>query len=454
MLLAISQQSSKQTISSIRVEPYLITGAIILTGLAAASITSGWWSVIRSADLSNRVDNPRRVIADRYVLRGSLVDRTSQPINRSVGISGDYVREYLVAGLAASTGYSHPIYGLGGLEQAYDDYLRGIKGNPSMLVWSSQVLYGQPPPGLDVRLSVDLQMQEKVDLALQGKTGAAILMNAATGEILAISSQPGFDPSLLDENWLEWSTRKDSPLLNRVTQGLYPVGTTITPFILASQTDPIALPAKPNETAYEELDCALSPGPKPDWSQALIAGCPGTVFNLLDRLPINQLEEIYRSAGFFDQPDLALPQAISSPLHELDLKQTVTGNTETTVTPLQMVIAASTLSANGIRPSPRIAIAVNTPSQGWIILPSGQKSQVFITEGVSNAVKMLNDGESPFWQTTASIPSLEGQTHWFVGGTLPDWQGTPFALAVVLEGNTAETTTQIGKELLNSVMQK
>jgi hypothetical protein len=214
------------------------------------------------------------------------------------------------------------------------------------------------------------------------------------------------------------------------------------------------LPAKPNETAYEELDCALSPGPKPDWSQALIAGCPGTVFNLLDRLPINQLEEIYRSAGFFDQPDLALPQAISSPLHELDLKQTVTGNTETTVTPLQMVIAASTLSANGIRPSPRIAIAVNTPSQGWIILPSGQKSQVFITEGVSNAVKMLNDGESPFWQTTASIPSLEGQTHWFVGGTLPDWQGTPFALAVVLEGNTAETTTQIGKELLNSVMQK
>lgn len=454
ILLAISQQSSQQTVSSIRVEPYLVTGAIILTGLAAASITTGWWSVIRSADLSNRVDNPRRIIAERYVLRGSLVDRTSQPINRSTGVTGDYVREYLVPGLAASTGYSHPTYGLGGLEQAYDDYLRGLKGNPSMLIWSSQMLYGQPPEGLDVRLSVDLQMQEKVDQALQGKTGAAILMNAATGEILAIGSQPGFDPNFLDQKWLEWSQRQDSPLLNRATQGVYPAGTAILPFILASQTEPVTLPATPKDLVYEGLNCALFPGAKPGWSQALIAGCPGTVFNLLDRLPVNQLDEIYRSAGFFDQPDLALPQAFSSPLRQLNREQTITGNTETTVTPLQMVLAASSLSANGIRPSPRIAIAVNTPTQGWVILPSGQKSQVFNAEGISNAINLLNDGESPFWQTTASIPTAQGQTHWFVGGTLPDWQGTPFALAIVLEGNTAETTTNIGKELLNSVMQK
>jgi cell division protein FtsW (lipid II flippase) len=141
MLLAISQQSSQQTVSSIRVEPYLVTGAIILIGLSAAALTTGWWSVIRSSDLSDRVDNPRRVIAERYVLRGSLVDRTSQPINRSIGTSGDYSREYLLPGLAATTGYSHPIYGLGGLEQAYDDYLRGVKGNPARCYTAS------PRPG-------------------------------------------------------------------------------------------------------------------------------------------------------------------------------------------------------------------------------------------------------------------------------------------------------------------
>jgi cell division protein FtsI/penicillin-binding protein 2 len=316
------------------------------------------------------------------------------------------------------------------------------------------MLYGQPPPGLDVRLSIDIEMQKKANQVLQGKTGAVILMNAATGEILAIASQPGFDPNLLDKNWLEWSVQKDSPLLNRATQGVYPVGTAIIPFILAAQTDPIVLPARPGTTTIEDSKCALDPGEKPNWSQALIAGCPGAVLSLLDRQPINQLEEIYRSAGFFDQPDLALPQAIASPLRELDVEKTIIGNVDATVTPLQMVLAVSALSANGVRPAPRIAIAVNTPSQGWVILPSGQKNQVFISEGLSNAFNLLNDGESPFWQTSASIPNAQGQTHWFIAGTLPDWQGTPLALAVVLEGSSAQTATSLGRDILNSVMQK
>jgi cell division protein FtsW (lipid II flippase) len=454
MLLTISQQSSRQMVTSIRVEPYQITGALILTGLAGAALTSGWWSVIRSSDLSDRVDNPRRVIAERYVLRGTLVDRTSQPINQSVGTSGNYIRNYYVPSLAATTGYSHPVYGLGGLEQAYDDYLRGVKGNPSLLIWSNQMLYGQPPPGLDVRLSIDLEMQAKLDKALQGNIGAAILMNAETGEILAISSQPGFDPNSLDKTWLEWSTRSDSPLLNRVTQGVYPAGTAITPFILASQTDTVILTKKPARTNLVGFDCSLNPGYDPDWNQALIAGCPGSVLDLLDRIPINQLEEIYRSAGFFDQPELNIPQTLASPLRDLDPEKTITGNENVYVTPLQMVIAASSISANGVRPAPRIAIAVNTPAQGWVILPAGQKNQVFISGGISNAINLLNDGESPFWHTTASVPTKEGLTHWFVSGTLPDWQGTPLALAVVLEGNTANMVSSIGKDLFHSVLQK
>ena len=454
MLLAISQQSSRQSVSAIRVEPYLVTGAIILTGLTAVALTSGWWSVIRSSDLSDRVDNPRRIIAERYVLRGSLVDRTSQPINRSIGVSGDYVREYLIPGLSTTAGYSHPIYGLGGLEQAYDAYLRGVKGNPSMQIWSSQMLYGQPPQGLDIRLSIDLEMQKKADLAIQGKKGAAILMNAATGEILAISSQPAFDPTSLDKNWLEWSTSGDSPLLNRATQGAYPAGTAIVPFILASQTESSPLPVKPTRTALNDFNCALLPGDKPNWGQVLSAGCPGSVLDLLERLPVNQLEKIYRSAGFFDQPELALPQALASPLRELDRVKTIIGDVDITITPLQMAIAASSISANGVRPAPRIAIAVNTPAQGWVILPSGQKSQVFTTEGISNAISFLTDGVIPFWHTTASVPTADGGTHWFVGGTQPDWQGTPIALVVVLEGNTAETATAIGTDLLNSVIQK
>jgi len=452
MLLVISHQSSRQVASLQNIEPYRLSGALILTGLVAASLVSGWWAVIRSSDLSSRVDNPRRSIAERYVQRGSLVDRSGQPISRSVGTSGNFQREYLFPGLAATTGYSHPVYGLSGLEQSYDEYLRGTQGNPSMLIWSNQMLYGQPPEGLDIRLSIDSETQHMADQALNGKKGAVVMLNASTGEVLAISSQPGFDPNTLEENWLAWTTSNDSPLVNRVTQGAYPIGTAISPFILAAQPNTIPLNSKPLQMNLDGFGCALSTVDGPTWGQALIAGCPAAVYDLLDHLTVNRLEEIYQLGGFFNLPDMPLAQAPASPIHELDRKDTLLGNSSATVTPLQMVLAASSISANGTRPSPRIAMAVDTTTTGWVILPSGQKTQVYTPEGIKMVLDLMSDDESPTWHTTSSIPTSGGQIHWFVGGTTPEWQGTSLALAVVLEGGTAQSTADLGMQLLNSVM--
>ncbi len=452
MLMVISDQSSRQISNSLKVEPYLISGVLILVGLTAASLVSGWWSVIRSENLSNRVDNPRRSIAERYVQRGSLVDRSGQPISRSVGTSGSYLREYLFPDLAATTGYSHAIYGLSGIELYYDDYLRGTEGNPSMLIWSNQMLYGQPPEGLDIRLSIDSEIQKTADKALSGKKGAIVLMNASTGELLAISSQPGFDPNTLDENWLSLTTQKDSPLLNRATQGMYPIGAAISPFILASQPQSIPLKTKPEIINLDGFGCALTTSAEPTWGQSLTAGCPGAIYKLLDHLTVNRLEEIYQSSGFFSQPDIPLPQVTAISHHELDLKSTLLGNNDAAVTPLQMVLAAAAISADGISPAPRIAMAVNTTTQGWVILPAGQKTQSFSAEGISMALTMLTDEEAPCWHTTASVPTSEGQIHWFVGGTTPEWKGTSLALAVVIEGGTARSATDLGIALLNSVM--
>lgn len=454
ILLLISHQSSRQVINTLNVKPFILTGAMILMGMVAASIVSGWWSVIRSDDLSNRVDNPRRSIAERYVQRGSLVDRSGKPISESVGTSGNFQRKYFLPGLAATTGYSHPVYGLSGLEQAYDNYLRGLQGNPSMQVWSSQMLYGQPPEGLDIRLSIETETQNLTDQALKGKKGAAILMNASTGEILAISSQPGFDPNTLDENWLSWTTRQDSPLVNRVTQGVYPVGTAIGPFVLASQSGTIPLNTTPDRINLDGFGCALTLDEKivPTWGEALKAGCPGALFDLMDHLTVNRLEDIYNAAGFFSLPEIPLAQAPTSSFHALDRKDTILGNNSATATPLQMVLAAASITAKGLRPSPRIAMAVDTPAQGWVILPAGQKTQSFTSDGIQMALSQYADDDSPLWHTTASVPTSEGQIHWFVAGTTQQWQGTPLALTLVIEGNTAETTTELGINLLNSVM--
>lgn len=452
LLLVISNQAGRQPVNSLRVEPYLISGALILTGLTAASLVSGWWSVVRSSDLMERVDNPRRSIAERYVQRGSLVDRSGQPISRSIGVSGDFKREYLFPGLAATTGYSNPVYGLSGLEQSYDTYLRGTQGNPSMSIWSNQLLYGQPPNGLDIRLSLDTEIQKKTDGALSGKKGAIVLMNASTGEILSLSSQPGFDPNTLDENWLTWTTSKDSPLVNRATQGSYPIGTAINPFILAAQPEEIPLKSKPEQTTLDGFGCALSISDAPTWGEALIAGCPGTTMDLLDHMSNRQLEAIYEASGFFSLPDLLLPQIPADTMKVLDRKDAILGSLNTRVSPLQMVLAASALTNSGERPAPRIAMAVNTPTQGWVILPAGQKIQSFNAKGVKLALTYMADESSPYWHTTASVPTSDGQVFWFVAGTTSEWQGTPFALAIVLEGGTAKSTTDMGLDLLNSVM--
>ncbi len=452
ILMTISEQSKNRSRTAVKVSPFVLSSALVMAGLIAISAVSGWWALVRSNELTSRVDNPRRSIAERYVQRGSLVDRTGEPITHSTGISGEYIREYLYPGLAATTGYSHPIYGLSGLELAYDDYLRGTQGNPSLSIWSSQMLYGQPPPGLDIRLSIDLEMQNSSDKALVGKKGAAILLNATTGEILAISSQPGFNPNLMEENWLTWTTRDDSPLVNRVTQGQYPVGSAIGPFILAYQPNKIPLNNKPSTTLLDGHGCSLAVDDEPDWDEALMSGCPGAINEALNRLPENRLIDIYQSAGFFSQPEIVLAQAPTIQTHVLERKGTIIGSDDAVVTPLQMVLAAASISGGGMRPSPRIAMAVNTSAQGWVILPAGQKTQSFSAEGVNMAIEHYEDSDIAAWHTTASVPTGNGQVHWFIGGTNPDWQGTSLAIAVVIEEGTAKETADLGKGLLRSIM--
>ncbi len=205
-------------------KPYATLAGLLLLGLFVSALAGAWWAIFRAPDLLSRTDNARRAIADRYVPRGNLLDRNNQPINVTQGESGSYYRAYLYPDLAPVTGYTQPVYGQAGLEASLDDYLRGYRGNPSSLIWWNHFLYGAPPPGLDVRLSLSLSLQSKADELLGKRAGALILMNAQTGEILAMASHPTYDPNRLDEEGDSLAQDKSSPLLNRAAQGLYPLG--------------------------------------------------------------------------------------------------------------------------------------------------------------------------------------------------------------------------------------
>jgi len=242
--------------------------SFLFTGLAAASLITGWWAIVRGPDLLTRTDNPRRAIADRYVQRGSLLDRLGMPIAETTGQTGDYVRSMHYPDLGSVIGYSHPVYGQSGLEASLDPILRGEEGTDPITKWWNQLLYGQPPPGLDVRLTLDLELQRTADELLTGQVGGLLLLNAENGEILVMASHPTYDPNQLEAQWDDLVQDPQSPLLNRVIQGIYPTGDLADlSFVRAAaqkETDPISLRLplaatnSPDETSLIEMALAAA----------------------------------------------------------------------------------------------------------------------------------------------------------------------------------------------------
>jgi hypothetical protein len=223
-LVLISQNDEEQPAPISDPKVYRNVGTAFLGMFTLIGLLVGWWTLYRSPEMLNRTDNPRRTISDALVRRGSILDRQNFPITESTGQPGSYKRVINVPALSNILGYTNPTYGQSGLEASMDEYLRGDQGNPPGMIWWNRLVYGFPPPGRDIRTSIKLNLQAKMDGYLQPYKGAAILVNAQTGEILAMSSHPTFDGNQLDALWIELVNDQDAPLVNRVVQGQYPVG--------------------------------------------------------------------------------------------------------------------------------------------------------------------------------------------------------------------------------------
>jgi cell division protein FtsW (lipid II flippase) len=401
ILLLISVPGDNEPAALLDPKPYLLLTKLLGLGLAATALTAGWWIIIRGPDLLIRTDNARRAIADRYVLRGEVLDRNNVPINVTEGASGSYFRVYLYPDLAPVTGYTHPVYGQAGIEASLDPYLRGLDGNPARLIWWDHLLYGTPPPGLDIRLSIDLNLQSKADQSLGGHHGAIILMNAKTGEILAMASHPTYDPNKLDINGTALLKSPLAPLMNRSAQGLYPLGTAL------------LLPLEKSKFGATIPD-------------------------------EESLHVFFETLGLYEAPKINIPASF-------DQKDTETKNLR--ASPLQVLLAAATLSNHGVIPSPRIAMAVNTPGQGWVVLPTeGSSVEVIQAEAADNAALANIVGGKPYWIHVALSGSKESTITWLIAGTLPDWGGTPLVLVVALEENNEYLARYIQYQLLDEVV--
>ncbi len=113
-----------------------------------------------------------------------------------------------------------------GIEEQYEEILRGIDGKELIEVdaaGSKLKTLGkiEPVVGQALDLTIDLDLQKVAAQALEGKTGAVVVSQPQTGEILALYSSPTFDPNEISQKTLEdWQ----KPMFDRSISGLYPPG--------------------------------------------------------------------------------------------------------------------------------------------------------------------------------------------------------------------------------------
>lgn len=133
------------------------------------------------------------------------------------------------------------IIGKKGIEKTWEEVLHGQTGLEEVEVTASgrpvRVLNRVDPiPGADLQLSIDIGLQKHAESLFEGRRGALVAIEPATGEVLAFVSAPSFDPNLFVDgidvdNWRKLNESPDHPLINRPLFGTYPIGSTYKPFV-------------------------------------------------------------------------------------------------------------------------------------------------------------------------------------------------------------------------------
>jgi hypothetical protein len=224
-------------------------------------------------------------------------------------------------------------------------------------------------------------------------------MQAQTGEILVMASHPSFDANQLDTQGSILSHDPGAPLLNRATQGKYPPGTILEPFVMALLGDE-----------------------QPSRDQWL---------------------DVYDALGFYRSPDIRIPVGSPGELNEQEIY----------ISPLQLALAAASLSNNGSMPPARLALAVDTPNQGWVILPAlDQPLELFSAHVAADTAEFYATNRVSYWQHISRSTRDESATSWIMTGTLPDWSGIPMVAVVALEEDNTSLAEYIARELFAATL--
>ncbi|HNT75841.1 MAG TPA: FtsW/RodA/SpoVE family cell cycle protein [Anaerolineae bacterium] len=426
-------------------------GQTLLLLLALVALDTGFWAVLRSDDLRTYLANPRYILAESRIRRGRILDRSGVTLADSLVDKAGYVtRAYPVPEAAPVVGYATLQYGAAGLEAVCDARLRGAVARSP---WDRAVerLLHQDPVGEDVRLTLDVRLQQRAQQLLTGYQGAVVVVDVRTGEILALASSPVYTSATVAEDWAALRENPAAPLLNRATQGLAQPGAILETVLLgtALQYGDLPSPTAPFTQTVLFNGSALTCGQPPtddDWAAALAAACPAPFGALGQDLGLAVLAESFTAWGLTEPPALELP-TVAAPWEPqtADVVREALGQGELLVTPLQMVGVAAALGNDGVRP----ALHLLTRATPGCVMPADRVAAPLLTPTQAASLRALwpRFGATVIGHVGQSLAGPERVQTWFIG--LDAATAARYAVAVVVEnGHDPQATARIGATLL------
>jgi len=222
-------------------------------------------------------------------------------------------------------GMSH--IGKQGIENSFENSLRGKSGFKKIRVnaknsFIAEIENKKALDGEDLILSIDLNLQRKSHELLKNFKGSLIMTDISNNEVLAYQSNPTFDPNLFVNgisftDWDKLNTDPSKPMLDRVTNAVYPPGSTIKPFlsIAGLENNVINEDYSINDPGFYQL-----PKTKKifmDWKKeghgnvniitAIAESCDVYFYDLAYRLGIEKMDNSLRKFSFGQKTGINLP---------------------------------------------------------------------------------------------------------------------------------------------------
>lgn len=344
-------------------------------------------------------------------------------------------------------GSSH--IGKTGIELSYEDELIGYPGSKLVETNASgrtlrQLEHESAKAGNDVFLTLDVALQTVAVKAMADRRGAAVAMDPNNGDVLAIVSQPGFDPHLFvngigHKDYAELREDPGRPLFNRAVQGQYPPGSTIKPIMaLAGLEHKVFSPQRrvkceghyslPNHSR-KYRDWKRSGHGNVNLKHAIAQSCDVYFYLLAHELKVDRIYSFASLFGLGAITGIDLPGEKSGILPSRAWKRRIyqeswypgetlnigIGQGFMTATPLQLAYLTSRIATRGRGATPHLMLAI---SEG----PESRPRQ-----WQSPALSQIELNRESDWN--AVIGGMKAVTHGVTGTARRIGENSPFLLA-------------------------